>query len=109
IEDASVIASMSGHSNAINRLAIRNQGDYLVSGGLDGDLILWDTASHQLIGRYTTGTGIDISHLAFSADGLQIISNYADGALIIWNVDVSTWQNQACARIRTDNREELCQ
>jgi WD40 repeat protein len=66
--------------------AFSSDGRILASGGFDNRIILWDTASNQMIGKPFVGHNSYVLSLAFSPDGTQIVSGDLDGNVLLWNV-----------------------
>jgi len=62
-------------------------GKWLASGGSDGTVILWDTASwHQL--RKLAGHELWVNSVAWSPDGARFASGSGNGTVRVW--DTST-------------------
>jgi WD40 repeat protein len=58
----------------------------LASGGGDGRIILWDSATHQQLGPPLSGQGGGGWYsLAFSPDGQILASGGGDGLIILWD------------------------
>jgi WD40 repeat protein/uncharacterized caspase-like protein len=72
------------HSASINSVAFSHNGARLLSGSLDGSLMLWDTASGLLIRTFEGHS------LSFTPDGRRVLSGGKDGVLRLW--DVATGQ-----------------
>ncbi len=73
-------------SSWIHAIAIRPQGDMIVSGSSDGALRLWDVATGQYLG-VLLGHERWVSAVAFSPDGETIASASHDGTLRLWDSD----------------------
>src|SRR5690606_20883994 len=58
----------------------------LASGANDGSILLWDTASGQLLGTPLIGHDSRVWSLAFSHDGQTLASGSKDGRTILWDV-----------------------
>ena len=77
-----------GQTAHINTLVFSPDGKYIVSGGEDNALWLWDTVSGKVIGKPWIGHEGNILALAFSPDGKYIVSGSWDHTLRLW--DTST-------------------
>ncbi len=73
-------------SSWIHAVAIRPQGDMIVSGSSDGALRLWDVATGQYLG-VLLGHQRWVSAVVFSPDGETIASASHDGTVRLWNSD----------------------
>ena len=68
----------------------------LAAGGNDGKLTLWDPAAKRPIGAPLTAYSNSLLALTYSSDGKRVIAGDAGGAVVAWNVDPSSWEQQAC-------------
>jgi WD40 repeat protein len=62
-------------------------GCYYVSGDcIEGEIILWDAATYQVVDRLKTGHNAEIENIAFSSDGKVLASNdyYS---VILWDIE----------------------
>lgn len=66
-------------------LAFSPDGAVLASGGNDGSIVLWTTATGQPIGSPLLGHRERIFGLAFSPDGKILASGSGDGTVILWD------------------------
>ena len=73
--------TFSGHSTSITAIAPSPDGRTLLSGDMDGQIILWDAATAQEIRRGHGFTPV------FTADGRTALSGQADGSLVLWDVN----------------------
>ncbi len=73
-------------SSWIHAVAIRPQGDLIVSGSSDGALRLWDVATGQYLG-VLLGHKRWVSAVVFSPDGETIASASHDGTVRLWDSD----------------------
>jgi WD40 repeat protein len=67
-----------------------------------GEIILWDVASGQPIGQPLLGHSNAINSVTFSQDGRTLVSGSADGSVILWDINLQTWQTLGC---RIANRD----
>lgn len=78
------ITSLSSKNDEINSIDTTPNGDFLVSGGDDGYVEIWDLNSYKLIHRLQSSSK-DIFAVAFSADGKKIASGGAEKVIDIWD------------------------
>ncbi len=73
-----------GHHAALTCAAFSTDGQYLLSGGDDGSIKLWEVATGREI--RTLDTGAIISDVAFSPDNKTALAGSGDGSLVLWEV-----------------------
>jgi WD40 repeat protein len=89
-----------GHSQSINAVAFSRDGKYIVTGGRDPAVILWEASSGVEIRRFpftgavTTSTPpaslrlpVEITSLAFSPDGRRILAGANDKVARLCHLD----------------------
>jgi WD40 repeat protein len=96
------------HFYEVNSLAFSPNGQILASGSADRTVMLWDVTTGQALGLPLTGHTSKVNSVAFSPDGKILASSSAnpyatarrsaDKSIILWDVDVESWQARACRR-----------
>lgn len=79
-------AYLNGDTGAVRTVAYSPDGKTLASAGRNGQIILWDAATHQQIGNPLTGHTALINAIAFSPDGKTLVSASSDGTVRLWDV-----------------------
>jgi WD40 repeat protein/outer membrane lipoprotein-sorting protein/uncharacterized caspase-like protein/peroxiredoxin len=79
----------TGHNVGIGAIAYSSDGRWLVSGGLDGTLKLWDATAGMEISTYSNHSEW-ISGLDFSWDGKLIASASRQGTVRVWDTDTQS-------------------
>jgi WD40 repeat protein len=86
IEKQQELATLSGHTGAITRLAFSPDGTLLVSGGLDSVLVLWQMNPVPRLARVFAGHTDDVWDVAYNPDGKTIATTGYDGTIRVWDV-----------------------
>ena len=74
LENASVVCTLTGHSNSVNSVAISPDGQILVSGSDDKTITIWDLSTGQEL-RTLTGHSESVNSVAISPDGQILVSS----------------------------------
>jgi len=87
----------------------------LASAGRDGQIILWDVASRQPIGRDIAGNKIAIGSLALSPDGRRLaavscteeemLSNANGLKIRVWDISAESWIARAWRHRKSESDE----
>ena len=79
-------AILSGHQGAVYACSLSPDESLLATGGADGMIILWDTATDAK--RLVIPSGQkEVNDLAFRPDGQLLVSAGMDGTVKTWSVD----------------------
>lgn len=77
---------LTGHSKNISALCFSPDGKYLVSGGYDTDVILWDMGKGTRVRTYSEHSSW-INDLNFAPNGINFASCSGDGKIIVWEIN----------------------
>ena len=80
------LATLSGHSDAVSCCAYSPDSQWIVSGGKDQLLFIWDARTGEMI-RQFEGHRDEVTCCAFTADGAAIISGSLSGEVKFWVID----------------------
>ena len=75
-------AMFTGHSGEVVSLEFSPMGDQLLTGGTDGTLRWWDTASRSELGR-TNPTGSGTVYAAYASDGARVLAARGTNASLL--------------------------
>jgi len=79
------ITILTSHYGAVYALAFSPDGKTLATGNYGGAALLWNTTTHQQIGRALT-SGHTVDSVAFSPDGKTLATGNTDSHARLWNV-----------------------
>jgi WD40 repeat protein len=92
---------LGAHEGQAWGIALSHDKRLLVSGGVDGAVMLWDVTARRLISRLTGHDG-PVNDVAVSPDGSLIASSGQDGAVMLWDRAEGAYR----ATLRPDRRYE---
>ncbi|MGE0238555.1 MAG: caspase family protein [Parvibaculaceae bacterium] len=78
------LKEQEGHYGAVYSVAFAPDGRHILSGGQDGEVLLWDIASRKRVRRFA-GHLASVLSVAFSADGERIVSGGNDTTTRLWS------------------------
>jgi WD40 repeat protein len=78
------VRRLEAHTASATALAYTPDGAHLVSGGLDGRVVLWDTLSGEQLRSVSHGSGV--RSVAVRWDGQQVAAAGDDGRLQVWDL-----------------------
>jgi WD40 repeat protein len=87
----SPVSEPAARRRAARSLAFSADGTRLVSGHLDGRLVLWDVTSGKSIDVMASGHAPYVSHVAFDRRDVSFVSGGADGVIRIWRAGADTF------------------
>ncbi|MGC5012430.1 protein kinase domain-containing protein [Streptosporangium sp. DT93] len=76
---ATAVAHLRAHTETVNTVTFSPDGRTLASGGGDGAVILWDTATRRPVGAPLTGHTRAVQSVAFSPDGKTLAAGGSNG------------------------------
>jgi WD40 repeat protein/serine/threonine protein kinase len=79
--DKRLAAFYNGHSNFLRAVTLSDDGSQIVTASVDGSIILWDVASHQVISHLSAHT-VTVNALDMQGDTIASADN--SGRIIIW-------------------------
>lgn len=92
-DEAQVVRTFVGHSDAITCLDVSCDGRLLISGSRDKKIILWDIEKAQIINIYAGHEG-SIFSVSFSYFGTIICSSGSDNSVRLWDKTEVITQNK---------------
>ena len=76
-------AFLWGHTDAATSAVLAPDGRIVLSGGWDNRLLIWSTATHQLLGQPIQAPR-SLGGIAVSPDGARL-ATAGDGVVVIWD------------------------
>lgn len=86
LETGKHMALSRGHSDSVTTAIFSPDGKYVLSGGDDGKVFLWNTPTGNVV-RGFAGQAGPVKSLAFSRDGKRALSGGADQLVRLWDAE----------------------
>lgn len=90
-----------GHRGPVNAVAFSKDGAYVLSGGQDRSVLLWNVDSGNRVQTYT-GHGYEIRTIAVAHDSARFCSGGADKNVYVWDVASGNIVRRLAHPSRTD-------
>lgn len=80
-----VAQELRGHKNSVFTAKYHPSGKYLISGGRDAQLMVWDTTENYVLRESIAAHLYTINHIVFSDDGKYFVTCSMDKSIKLWN------------------------
>lgn len=87
VASGELLARLEGHEFSIRDLDFDPTGDRIVSGGLRGEVMVWDWDAPNPLMRALNGHTQTINGVGFSPDGSTILSGSLDFTIRVWDIE----------------------
>ena len=79
------IHTLTGHKKSVFTAKFHPSGKYLISGGMDAQLKVWDTSVDYVLRENIAAHLYTINDLCFSSDGKQFVTCSMDKSIKLWD------------------------
>jgi WD40 repeat protein len=91
-----LLAMLEGHTGGVLSVALRTDGQLVVSGSLDGTIKLWEVSTERLLATLEGHSGA-VWAVALSGDGQLLASGSEDGIVRLWEAPSSRPGESVCS------------
>ncbi len=84
-QNLELMQELKAHRNSVFVVKYHPSGKYLISGGRDAQLQVWDSAVDYVLRQSLAAHLYTINHLAFSGDGRFFVTCSMDKSIKLWN------------------------
>ena len=84
-EQASLVGTLTGHTDPVYAVAWSPDGKTLATAGFDNTVRLWDSATRKEIKSFEGHTKLVLT-VAYSPDGRHLVSGSLDNSVRIWDL-----------------------
>jgi WD40 repeat protein len=84
-DQLSLVHELKGHQNSVFTSPFHPSGKYIVSGGRDAQLKVWDTQAKYVLRESIPAHLYTINHIVFSKDGRYFVSASMDKSIKLWD------------------------
>ncbi len=81
---------MIGHADWVSAAAFTPNGRRIITGDLDGQLIVWSRSTGQEALRFGAEVEASVRDLALNSSGYRLLAGYGDGVVRMWNPGTGT-------------------
>ena len=93
------VAEIRGaHEAGVRSIAVTSDGSLIASGGLDGVVRVWDSATQKLVHTFPLGAA-EITNVAFINDDLNLMASPSGGPVVILTMDAGELLSIARSRL----------
>lgn len=85
IESLQIDQEIKGHKNSVFTAKYHPSGKYLISGGRDAQLKVWDSSEDFILRESIAAHLYTINHLVFNKDGKYFVTCSMDKSIKLWN------------------------
>jgi len=79
------IRTYAAHQDEVTYAVFSKDGSTFASGGSEGTVLLWSTASGQIIQKFE-GHPSKVNYIAFSNDGTKLAAAFGYGTVYVWDI-----------------------
>lgn len=83
------------HTDSVSEILVSPDSQLLVSGGADGEVVLWDTSTWREVGSLPHGVGTAVYGMAFDRGATRLVTA-SDDRLLTWRIADEDLLAEAC-------------